>query len=107
MGLTMGSGSRGSARRAGGGGVGGGFGSMVGDDEGRFGRGVLGGVAVEGDGVSCAARCCVLAGRWAAGLNSRVGATPAARGRFLMGDFCLVVGAAFLSTAFLRMFLAP
>ena len=34
-------------------------------------------------------------------------ATPAACGRFLMGDYCLVVGSAFLSTAFLRVFLAP
>ena len=34
-------------------------------------------------------------------------ATPAARGRFLMGDFCLIIGFAFLSTAFLRVFLAP
>ena len=34
-------------------------------------------------------------------------ATPAARGRFLMGGFCLVVGSAFISTAFLRVFLAP
>ena len=34
-------------------------------------------------------------------------ATPAARGRFLMGDCCLVVGSAFPSTAFLRVFPAP
>ena len=34
-------------------------------------------------------------------------ATPAARGRFLMGDVCLVVGSAFLSTVFVRVFLAP
>ena len=33
-------------------------------------------------------------------------ATPAACGRFLMGDFYLVVRSAFLSTAFLRVFLA-
>ena len=46
---------------------------MVGDDEGRVGWGVLGGVAIESDGVLCAAQCCVLAGRWAAGLNLRVG----------------------------------
>ena len=32
--------------------------------------------------------------------------TPAARGRFLMGDVCLVVGSSFLSTALLRVFLA-
>ena len=34
-------------------------------------------------------------------------ATPAAHGMFLMGDFCLVAGSAFLSTAILRVFLAP
>ena len=34
-------------------------------------------------------------------------ATPAARGRFLIGDFFLVVRSVFLSTAFLRVFLAP
>ena len=34
-------------------------------------------------------------------------ATPAVRGRFLTGGFCLVVGSAFPSTAFLRAFLAP
>ena len=34
-------------------------------------------------------------------------ATPAACDRFLMGDYCLAVGSAFLSTAFLRVFLAP
>ena len=34
-------------------------------------------------------------------------ATPAAHGRFLMGDFCLVVGSVFSLTDFLRVFLAP
>ena len=72
MGSTMGSGSRGGARRAEGSGGGGGLGSMVCDDEGGSGWGVLGGVAVEVDGGLCAPRRCVVAGRWAAGLDPRV-----------------------------------
>ena len=46
---------------------------MVCDDEGGSGCGVLGGVAVEGDEVLCAVRRCVVAGRWAAGMDPRVG----------------------------------
>ena len=42
---------------------------MVCDDE----EGVLSEVAFEGDEVLCAARRCVVAGRWAAGLDPRVG----------------------------------
>ena len=45
---------------------------MVCYDEGGSGWGVLGGVAVEDDEVLRAARHCVVAGRWAAGLNPRV-----------------------------------
>ena len=67
----MGSGSRGGACRAEGGG-GGGLESVVCDEEGRSGWGVLDGVAVEGDEMLCAARRCVVAGRWAAGLDPRV-----------------------------------
>ena len=73
MGSTMGSGSRGGACRAGGGGEGGGLGSVVCDDEGGSGWGVFGEVAVEGDEVLCAARRCVIAGRRAAGLDPRAG----------------------------------
>ena len=72
-GLDNGSGSRGGARRAGRGGGGGGLGSMVCDGEEGSGWGVLGGFAVEGDEVLCAARRCVVAGRWATGLDPRVG----------------------------------
>ena len=43
------------------------------DDEGGCDCVVLGGVAVEGDEVLCAVQRCVVAGRWAAGLNPRVG----------------------------------
>ena len=46
---------------------------MVCDDEGASGWGVLGGVAVEGNEVLCAARRCVVAGRRAVGLDPRVG----------------------------------
>ena len=56
MGSTMGSGSRGGARRAGGGSGGGGLGSMVCDDEGGSGWGVLGGSRLK------ATRCCVQRG---------------------------------------------
>ena len=65
--------SRGGAFRAGGGGEGGGLRSVVCDNEGGFGCGVLDGVAVEGDEVLCAARRCVVASRWAADLDPSVG----------------------------------
>ena len=67
----MGSGSRGGACRAGGGGEGG-LESVVCDDEGGSGWAVLGEVVVEGDEVLCAARRCVIAGRREAGLGLRV-----------------------------------
>ena len=69
----MGSGSRGDACRAGGSGGGGGLGSVACDDEGGVGWEVLGEVTVEGDEVLSAARGCVVAGRWAAFLDPRVG----------------------------------
>ena len=72
MGSTLGSGSRGGTYRAGGCGAGG-LESAVCDDEGGSGWGVLSEAAVEGDEVLCAARRCVVAGRWAAGLDTRVG----------------------------------
>ena len=73
MGSTMGSGSRGGACRAGGGSGGGGLGSVVCDDEGRSGSGVLVEIAVEGDEMLCAAQRCVVEGRWVVGLDPRVG----------------------------------
>ena len=45
---------------------------MVCDDEGESGWGVLGGVAVHVDALLCAERGCVIAGRWAAGLDPRL-----------------------------------
>ena len=73
---TIGSGSRGGASRAGAGG-GEGLGSVVCDGEEVSGWGVVEEVAVEGDEVLCTAwlcvaRLCVVAGRWAAGLDPRV-----------------------------------
>ena len=72
MGSTMSSGSRGGACRGRGGGGGGGLGSVVCDDEGVR-LEVLGEVEVEGNEVLCAARRCVVAGRWATALDPRVG----------------------------------
>ena len=46
---------------------------MACDDEGESGWGVLGGVAFKGDEVLCSARRCIVAGRWAAGLDPTVG----------------------------------
>ena len=46
---------------------------MACDDEGGVGWEVLGEVTVEGDEVLSAARGCVVAGRWAAFLDPRVG----------------------------------
>ena len=71
---TTGSGSRGDACRAGGGGGGGGdLESVVCDGARSSGWGLLGEVAVEGDEALRATRRCVVAGRWAAGLDPGVG----------------------------------
>ena len=72
MGSTIGSGSRGGACRARGGGE-----KALSLWSAIMTRGPVGGVlskvADEGDEVLCTARHCVVAGRWAAGLDLRVG----------------------------------
>ena len=73
MGSTIGSGSRGGASKAGGGG-GVGLGSVVCDDERGSDWGVVEEVAGGGDEVLSTARRCLVAGRWVAGLDPRVGA---------------------------------